>query len=189
MVVVGRPALLGFGPLVRPCYGWVPFSWPHPSRDSLLCPQANFYPLEMPMCVFSNMAARSYIWHFSTWNMTNVTEKLKFLFSLILMQWKWQATCGNTLHSSSQLSDVFLRLINLSRIKMHQKRNAHGAPSTIPGKFSCSVSALIVYCAKVPAQELGHRASHTSRSYSLVEDGQISDVTTESTVKAKRLLT
>lgn len=109
MVVVGRPALLGFGPPVRPRYGWVPFSWPHPSRDSLLCPQANVYPLEMPMCVFSNMAARSYIWHFSTWNMTNVTEKLKFLFSLILMQWKWQATCGNTLHSSSQLSDAFLR--------------------------------------------------------------------------------
>lgn len=26
-------ALVGFGPLVRPHYGWVPFSLPHPSRD------------------------------------------------------------------------------------------------------------------------------------------------------------
>lgn len=28
-VVVGWPALLGFGSLVRPHYGWVPFSWRH----------------------------------------------------------------------------------------------------------------------------------------------------------------
>lgn len=77
MVVVGWPALLGFGPLVRSHYRWVPFSWPHPSRDSLLCPQANFHTFEMQMCAFSNMAAGSYIWHFSTGNMT---EKLKFLF-------------------------------------------------------------------------------------------------------------
>lgn len=45
-------------------------------------------------------------------------------------------TCGDTLHNSRQLSGAFLRPTDLSRTKVHPKRNAHRAPSPLPGKLS-----------------------------------------------------
>ena len=111
------------------------------------------------VCILQYGSRKLYM-AFQHWKYDWETE----IFILILMKWKWQVTCVNTLHSSKQLSDAFLRLINLSRIKMHQKRNARGVPSTVPGKFSCSVSSLNCLLCESTSSGAGHSTSYTSRS-------------------------